>query len=402
MKKYLSCIAALSLLVSACGSSDADGGAAAVTEELWLLQTRVFVDDGATGYVVPTGKLEGQLSNRQAIEQGGGGMVFAAPGKPDGSFLLGFAERGTLTRYTVDAKNQFEEGIALSFENFGVTSGYGVIAWVDAHTAYWVDTAQLQLIRFDPTDMTVGGAIPIEGTEREGYVTEFSGYPLVREDGVYFPVRWRKEWEDLEPRAPVGAMLVHVDPATDAVTVTSDERCTSLLLGQTTADGDTYWFSDNYNTYSRIIGGAERGAPDCALRMRQGESTFDPDWYLDLGERTAGRPADASIAGPGSSVWLRVYHEEEMAEAPADIDSADTAPAWRWYELDLSSSEPAVENTERPFAGHGGFGLYAGGRSFSAVENADYTETKLLELTDEGFVERLSAPGLIDGIVRVR
>jgi len=70
-------------------------------------------------------------------------------------------------------------------------------------------------------------------------------------------------------------MLIHIDPATDAITVTEDPRCTSLLISQTTPAGDTYWFSDNYNTYARIIGGAERGVPDCSLRLLRDQTQFD-------------------------------------------------------------------------------------------------------------------------------
>ncbi len=360
------CIIAATLgLVSAACSDDAGLQLESGGEELWLLQTRVFDEDGTMGYAIATATLDGTISNERSIEQGGGGMVYAAPGAANGSFLLTYAEQGTLTRYEVTADNDIVEGETISFANYGVQSGYGVIAWVDDHTAYWIDNEQLQLIRFDPTDMVIAGAIPIEGTERDGFITEFSGYPVVRDDGVYFPVRWRKDWEDPEPTAPSGAMLVHVDPASDVVTVSEDPRCTSLLISKTTASGDTYWFSDNYNTYARIIGGEARGVPDCALRLRRGEQTFDPDWYLDLADRTGGRPADGVIAGDGSLVWLSVFHEEQLDERPEDIDTADVAPAWQWYAVDLESDAPAVESTERPFASHGAFGWYAAGRSFT-------------------------------------
>jgi hypothetical protein len=393
--------ASLGLIAAACDSDEsttksAGGG------ELWLIQTRVFSDDdGAMGYVIPTDKLSGRISNEESIEQGGGGMVYAAPGDHSGSFLLSYAERPTLTRYEATDDNRFETGETLSFANYGVDSGYGVIAWVDEHTAYWADSGQLQLIRFDPTEMKVKAAIPIDGIDRAGFVTEFA-YATVRDDAVYLAAQWRKDWEDPMPEAPKGSALIRVDPANDDVTVAHDDRCTSMLVAKTTPSGDTYWFSNNYNSYARIIGGEERGVPDCALRQRKGEREFDADWELNIPERTGGLPGDGVIAGPGSTIWLRVYDVSEVDEPPTDTDSADVSPGWQWYSLDLDSDEPAVKNEQRPLSGHGGFGQYASGRSFVTVENEDYSETKLLELTEDGFEQLASVEGLVDGMVRVR
>ena len=50
----------------------------------------------------------------------------------------------------------------------------------------------------------------------------------------------------------------------------------------------------------------------------------------------------------------------------------------------------------------GGGMVYASSRSFVTVENEDYSETKLLELTDDGFKQLASVEGLVDGLVRVR
>jgi len=99
---------------------------------------------------------------------------------------------------------------------------------------------------------------------------------------------------------------------------------------------------------------------------------------------------------------MSVFHSEQLGDQPADIDAADTAPAWRWYSLDVESDAPAVESTEGPFTSHGAFGWDSAGRSFSSTTNDDYSESILLELTSDGFEERATVEGLLDGIVRVR
>jgi hypothetical protein len=202
---------------------------------------------------------------------------------------------------------------------------------------------------------------------------------------------------------PSGSLLVHVDPATDTATMTSDERCTTMLPSLTTPAGDTYWFSDQYNTYARLGHGPDNGVPDCALRLRAGATSFDPTWQLDVGSRTGGAAALAVLQGGASTIWLRVFDDSAVQlPEPADFETIDTAPAWQWYLLDVERDAPALRNDQRPLSSSSAIGMYVDGRSFTTVENEDYSETLLVELTDQGFVERMTARGVIDAIARVR
>ena len=82
--------------------------------------------------------------------------------------------------------------------------------------------------------------------------------------------------------------------------------------------------------------------------------------------------------------------------------SADVAPAWQWYSLDIESDDLAVASARSSHASHGAFGWYTDSRAFSSTVNEDYTLSTLLELTPDGFEERATVEGLLDGIVRVR
>ncbi len=46
--------------------------------------------------------------------------------------------------------------------------------------------------------------------------------------------------------------------------------------------------------------------------------------------------------------------------------------------------------------------MHVDGRSFTTIENDGYSETILLELTADGFIERTRARGVIDEIARMR
>jgi hypothetical protein len=389
------------LLACCCSSTEPSGSDTGNGGDgpLFLVQTRVFSDDTTLGYLTPTHSLEDDLDYSRSLEQPGGGVLYAEPGI--GNFLVGAGDQPIITRYEIGSNDRLLPGETLSFANSGVVFLYaGSVIFVEPHKAYYIDLDQLQAISFDPTDMVTTGSVSLAGAARDGYFTSF-GDPIVRADGIYFPGQWYTDpdWD----RVPSGSMLMHLDPTTDEVTLTSDPRCTGMLASLTTPAGDTYWFSDNFNALARRGYGAENGVPDCALRLRAGETRFDPNWQLDTAARTGGAPAIAVLQAGGSKMWMRVLDETAVElPTPADYETLDTAPAWQWYLLDVESDAPAVRNDERPLSSVGALGMYVDGRAFTTIENEDYSETVLLELTPAGFRERAQVRGVVDAIARVR
>ncbi len=194
--------------------------------------------------------------------------------------------------------------------------------------------------------MVITGRVSLAGADREGFFTGF-GDVVRRPDGIYFPGQW---YTDPDPdRVPSGSLLVRLDPETDEVTMVSDSRCTSMLSSLTTGAGDTYWFSDMFNAFAHSQRGPANGVPDCALRLRAGETSFDPDWQLNTGARTGDAPAVAVLQGGETEMWFRVL-DESLAQLPeaAAIGDFDVADAWQWYLLDVASDAPAVRNDQRP------------------------------------------------------
>ena len=399
-------LAAATLLVaSGCGEEGASVVALPASpgesdEPLYLIQTRVFAPDSTTGVLIPTPSLDGPLDDARALEQPGGGVLYAQPGI--GAFLIGSGEEPTITRYEIDASGGLVPGDVLSFANEGVVYLYaGSVTFVSATQAYYFDLDQLQAIAFDPSAMTITRSISLAAAEREGFFTSF-GDPVIRPDGIYFPGHWYTDpdWD----RVPVGSMLVRLDPTTDQVTMTSDPRCTGMLESMTTSAGDTYWFSDAFNAFGRTRRGPESGVPDCALRLRAGEDHFDPAWQLDIGSRTGQAPSVAVLQGSDSQMWLRVL-DEAAVQLPEGVAYADwdSAQAWQWYLLDVTTDAPAVRSEQRPPSSLSAIGMYVDGRSFTSVESEDLSESVLLELTRDGsFVERTRVRGVIDEIARVR
>jgi hypothetical protein len=392
--------AIVSGLLGACSSNDSvrlvDAGSEQLREgPVYVVHSTIDTDDVRVGYLATTSSIEGdvEIDVTQGIEVPGGGYLYAPP---EGKFvLLGGSELPTFTRYDLNEDGSLREGDTVSFADFGVGYTYRHVIFVSDEQAYFLDESQLQIVRFNPTTMELSHAIPVDDFKCSETETSF-GTPIQREDGYYFP---RGCW-DLDITSS-GASLVHLDPRTDAVTVTHDERCMGMQIGFQTDAGDAYWFSDHDAsvewTYQR------RDAPhDCSLRLRAGESTFDPTWELDLTSRAGGVSAIAAVPAEDSKIWVKVFDPSAFAGV-VPVEEIDWGlEAWRWGLLDVASDATIALNGDADLVVSYGYPINVDGRSFSPAANSDYTETTLTELTDSSVVERARVQGELRKIFRLR
>jgi hypothetical protein len=391
--------ALLSVLSSACSSEDRvtiDSGTGQLSEgPVYVVHSTIDTDDVRMGYLVTTSSIEGdvEIDVTQGIEVPGGGYLYAPPG---GKFvLLGGSEQPTFTRYDLSGDGSLREGETVSFAGVGVGYTYRHVIFVNDEQAYFLDESQLQIVRFNPTTMELVHAIPVDDFRCPETETSF-GTPIQRDDGYYFP---RGCW-DLDITSS-GASLVHLDPRTDEVTVTHDERCMGMQIGFKTEAGDAYWFSDHDASVEWQY--QQRDAPhDCSLRLRAGESTFDPTWELDLTSRAGGVSAIAAVPAADSKIWVKVF-EPAAFSATVPVQEIDWGlEVWRWGLLDVESDAPIALTQEADLVVSYGFPVVVDGRSFSPVANSDYSETTLTELTDSSVVERARVQGELRKIFRLR
>lgn len=395
-------------LLAACGASDTTqlgdpGAIPADTRPQFVVFSTVEAPEDRLGYFVTTPSLgsEAAIDISRGIEEPGGGRLYVEPGI--GAFMVGGGSTPTITRYELTADGSLRRGTVLSFANQGVSDlADGAIVFVDPGKAYLRDRSQLQLISFDPTAMQLLDVIPLEGVARPGLFADF-GQAIRRPDGIYFPMSYSDE-EEAWTQVPDEAVLVHVDPSNDRVTISRDARCTSMNVGLVTESGDAYWFSDRANTFGWRATPPSPGArPDCALRLRAGQSTFDPSWSLDLTTRTNGWPALAAVPAGGSRVWLRVL-EENAFPVPAGANALDieAIPGWQWYLLDLESPAPAARNAQRPAGSYYTYNFRVDDRTYTTENDADYTMTTLLEIDAAGFKAGATLEGTVRGVARLR
>lgn len=396
-------LARLALLVaftslSSCTSGDGlDEDVPSVRSEgpLYIVHSTIDTDETRMGYLALTSSIEGdvELDVTQGIEIPGGGYMYAPP---EGDFvLIGGSEEPTFTRYELSANGQLEKGRTVSFFNAGVSRTYRHVLFVNDEKAYFLDESQIQIVRFNPTTMKLDGLIPVDDFKCPEVETTF-GTPIRRDDGFYFP---RGCW-DLDVTSS-GTSLVHLDPETDEVTVTQEKRCMGLQVGFLAESGHAYWFSDHDASVEWTY--QNRDAPhDCALRLRADESTFDPEWELDLTERTSGVSGIAAVPAGGSEIWVKVF-EPDAFSGSIPVEEIDWGvQAWRWGLLDVESDAVVRLDEDADLVVSYGYPIVLEGRAFSPVANSDYSRTTLTELTDSGVKKRMTVQGELRKIVRLR
>jgi hypothetical protein len=377
---------------------DVDEGRGPSSEPVYVVFSTIDTPDGRLGYFVTTPSIDGDLSLdvTRGVEVPGGGQLYAPP---RAEFLLvGDGESPSFTRYDLDASGDLVRGRTLSFANLGVNDVWRHMIFADEDRAYFLDYGQLQIIRFNPVTMEVEGTIAVDDFVCEGETQTEFGEPIRRPDGFYFT---RSCWDlDVTSR---GASLVHLDPVTDTVTVSHDARCMGMQVGFLADSGNAYWFADHDASMEWSV--QDRDAPhDCGLRLLAGETTFDPEWELDLTARTGGRSAVASVPAGGSSVWVKVFEPEAMSE-PLPVEAIDyTLKVWRWGLLDVESDADVQLDTEADLTVYYGPPILVDDRRFSPSTTFSELgdETTLVELTADGVERRLRVAGELRKVFRLR
>jgi len=228
-----------------------------------------------------------------------------------------------------------------------------------------------------------------------------------RGDRLFVPVRWA-DWNAAPPanRFINTAGLLVIDTTNDVVVrLLEDDRLTDTIYTVMPDSGDIYLFTGAFGvSYQRVAG---NGRPGGALRVRNGEETFDPTYYLNLDEAVGDRPASTPVWAGGTSVFVKAFHEERQPITPdlqADPGDLIAKQAWRYWKVDLAARVPAQELTELPWTSTDGFfyELPDENRLFIGVMAADYASTTLYEATARGFTRVLDVVGVLTALGRLK
>jgi hypothetical protein len=322
----------------------------------------------------------------------------------NGYIYVWSADSGIYTRYAVDDALGLHEAGAVSFMNLGGT-GNIMTGFVSSTRAYSMTRDNMQIIVWNPTDMTVIGGIDTSGAPDPDYPSFDYGEPVVFGDYVAWPILW---YDDSNSDYKPAVDVILASATTDAPAIAiSDARCGGGWSLFTDEQGDLYALGNAYFGFAHFFDRDPAKQPnDCLLRVRAGTTEFDPDFHIDLNAATGSPAVYHTWHTTGRSVVAAVWDPANDPNALASPDDYWGMPMQRTLvRVDGEVSEPllgipnsAVFSTLNYRLDDELYMLMSEG---SAGPEGD-ARSSLYRVTDNAAELALSTPGDIWSIGRIR
>lgn len=376
----------LLFLLAGCGDSDEGPGAGNGGDGArFAIPTEIFGADFAssTSYVPLAASLDVE---RVAIDQArelNGRATMAVIGN---WVFLASSTAPIIERFRATASGALEADGRLSFANHGVPEYFAIDDWgatvVNAQKAYLFNGTDGSHVVWNPTTLEITGEIPGPGVGRDGYQLE--SIAVVRGTRMYrvFTLLNYDTWEFLAAPQYLAVYDVEADKLLEVV---EETRCPQLYSRPFIDEaGDIYFSNFIWTPVLSLTGSYPKS---CALRVKNGADTFDPDFQLSFADLTGGRPGGIlRYLGDGKAL-LDVFHAERATiDAATDAQELANSTNWRLWSVDLNGKTGApLDGFDFKAAGYQD--VHVDGRSFLMVPNADYSETTSYEVAN-GLVNR--------------
>ncbi|QRK05503.1 hypothetical protein JQX13_35835 [Archangium violaceum] len=378
-----------------------DGGTS--TQSVYAITTQVRASDDSQSYIIVTDSVDhtAPLSLDNATEVPGRALGVGIP--KSGSLFVAGSEGPTVTRYNLTSDGRLEKGTSVSFANQGVLSigeYQHQFQFISETKAYYFDGRNSKVIVWNPSDMSVTGAINLTGLAVNGAIQTFATLPIRRENQVIMPLGWRTtETGDIVTK--VG--LIVVDTTNDtAKVITKDERCGYVRDGVLGPDGMLYLATEVYGSAVRRVKGAT-APPPCLLRFNPQTLEFDSSFFVELEKLVNGGTAGSLLPGPNGTVYLRVFDEKSFEVKDSTVPRAlASAPAWTWWQIQLGDSPTATPAVGLPASSGSTFLFEANGRTLFTEFATDSSSTSLRELTDQSGKVTATYSGVSFSFVQLR
>ncbi|HTU61472.1 MAG TPA: hypothetical protein VMF89_23615, partial [Polyangiales bacterium] len=313
---------------------------------------------------------------------------------------LGGGEEPTVTRYDLSETGEFvESDEAISFQPRGTDFLGDTMVFVSDEQAYYFDAPNTQLIRWNPTSMEIEGEIDLSVTFKKDLTTIYDLKPLLRDDGtLLFPVTGRN-FETDETFSATGLVVIDTD-SDKVLSYVEDERCQGITWSALTSEGDLYAATSPYYSVRQRVTG--KGPAPCVLRVRKGETEFDPEYKVELAELVDGRVAGGLAPAGKGALFFRAVGPDVEIDEDSDVSGVWSDAVWTWQRWDLATDDVEPVKGLPPSAA-GGLTYEIDGHVYAVDAEADWSASTLIDLTAEGGPQSaLHATGYIYGAARIR
>ncbi|WP_164002159.1 hypothetical protein [Pyxidicoccus caerfyrddinensis] len=392
---------ALSLL-AACGDDPVDPpDEIPETKPLYAVVAQVSADNESQSYIVVTDTVDltAPLSLENAIEIPG--RALGSGIAKSGSLYVSSSEGANVTRYDLNSNGKLEQKTTVSFAGKGVaTIGeyQNQFQFISSTKAYYFDGRTSQVIVWNPSDMTLTKAVPVEALSIEGATTTFATHPVRSGDLVLMPVGWRTGPTSVVKQAGV----IVVDTKTDAVKLVTDTHCGYVRDGILAPDGKVYLATEAFATAVYRVVGGETPVP-CLLKFDPATQSFDSTFYRELSSFTGGAATGSLLPGPSGTAYLRVLDESVYTVAPGTAPRVvASAQAWTWWQLRFDTLVATKVAGLPASTGSSFIFNVADNRALFTEFTNSSSQTNLRDLSSQNGTVAMSTQGLVFSFLQLR
>lgn len=363
LRKLLPCLAA-SLLLTACGSDsnkDAplpdpkdveqpdsneapqpdpiDVGQSDSLDQIYLVKSTSWTtDDGiALHFITDSLNAETVFDKSEALAiPGYTGIAVQEGDNPDNAFFVGLNPSPVFQRYVVSDAGEVTEDKSIDFTNLGVGStGRALMRAskiLSPSKGYIVDANTLQIIVFNPTEMTITGTISLADLDEASLPKRWSIFPVIDGDRFIATI----SYYDADWAAAAHTKVVIVDSKTDTFVADTSTNCGSVSSSAKDSAGNIYFASHDQTAVSYFQG---TGAfPPCAIRINTGSNEWDDTYLMNLQNLTNdSRLAMTAMTGSGDTGYTLVLSSAAQAQLTADTHFKSLIQnVWEFHSFDLT------------------------------------------------------------------
>ena len=317
----------------------------------------------------------------------------------NGKLFVSSGDGPTVMRFGITEGLTWKDEGDINFGNYGPSAalwgnGFG-------NSKGYMTFNATERVVWDPSSLTIRGKNAADAKlvrDRDGLTVRAAYDRALVTQGteLYWPYYWS---DNSYLRFSQTSQIAVYDTASDQIRSLIDAPCPGLDFASKDEDGNLYFSNWVFAVAQPSFDG---NAPQtCAVRVKAGQTTIDPDFRVNFPAVTEGRQATAfHYIGQGKA-FFAVFHKELVPPGMSPLDAIQGA-YWRFWTYDMATGTAKPLEGIEPFAG-GYRPAKIDGRTFLLLPRKDYSSSITYELFPDGTVKALfESPGWAYQFLRVR
>ncbi|WP_207424851.1 DUF4374 domain-containing protein [Desertivirga brevis] len=254
------------------------------TDANYIISVTGGVSPNQTSYLLGTKDFPtGSIGTSTAIESASSAFIFKY-GKS--IYQNNFGAPATLKKYQFDASGNLQETGSFAIPGLRTIGAVSFVSETEAYATVASFGSTPKLVRFNPSTMAVTRDIDISGLFKTGATEIYLMGIMQQGNYLFIGVNYQNaSFQNLENKVFVAVF----DRSSGAfVKLISDERSNQAWNGGSESSFQPNVFAKTANGDVYVMGYAANGKPSGVLRIKNGETSFDPDYFFNLSNATGG------------------------------------------------------------------------------------------------------------------